>query len=513
MSYRFSSSLIQDGKRTRRAAARNRNILWANKTIPITFSNTTDVNTRFLIAKAIKEIEQETCLKFSLRTDEEDYIEFTGDSSGCASYVGRRGGKQTITLPEFDYGTCRTHGIIIHETCHALGMWHEQSRPDRDLYVAVLEDNIKAGKEHNFRRRSTLDVDYRGEAYDYGSIMHYRLSSFSSSGSPTLKVTNTTEYNHQGKPTIGQRKGLSKSDIIQLNRMYNCQGSGLRGNLEVYIKNGFNVPGRSSYADRYVKIAAVDDRGVKETLTTRYIYGSYYLLWNQWLDFGRRSWQYIEVSLWDNRFLGPDAEHDRLTETQTFSINPGYHSNIQHCNDKNCSIKLVFDYNLIQESDARTQCDPNPCLHGGTCWQFTSSKSYECSCPENYSGPHCEFITGNLLVYAYRGYNLLNSDGKDNKSDPYLYLVAHDKDGNSKHIRSTSVTDNDNPRWYQLLYFGYGHWKTFDVSIWDEDEGADDSLSDVSTYHLPSYYTSRSYVKKSGYNGGYVYFNYHFRQS
>ena len=219
-----------------------------------------------LIAKAMAEIEQETCLKFKLRDDEEDYIEFTGEGSGCSSHVGRKGGKQTIMLPKFSYGTCRTHGIIVHETCHALGMWHEQSRPERDNYVEILEENIKTGKAHNFRRCSTFQVDYRGEGYDFRSIMHYSLNSFSKNYRPTLKVINATEYDRQGQPKIGQREGLSKSDIIQLNRMYNCQRSGVKGTLEVFIRAASNVPGTSSYADRYVKVIAVDDRGVRDTV-------------------------------------------------------------------------------------------------------------------------------------------------------------------------------------------------------------------------------------------------------
>ena len=37
----------------------------------------------------------------------------------------------------------------MHEIFHALGRWHEQSRPDRDLYVEIHEDNIQSGMYNN----------------------------------------------------------------------------------------------------------------------------------------------------------------------------------------------------------------------------------------------------------------------------------------------------------------------------------------------------------------------------
>lgn len=69
----------------------------------------------------------------------------------CSSYVGRLGGKQTISVGSPDQTdplnrvVCK-HGNIVHEIAHSLGFFHEHSRPDRDQYVSVLWDNIEGGE-------------------------------------------------------------------------------------------------------------------------------------------------------------------------------------------------------------------------------------------------------------------------------------------------------------------------------------------------------------------------------
>ena len=46
---------------------------------------------------------------------------------------------------------------------HALGFYHEHMRPDRDDYVTINENNIKAAMIHNFKKGDYKTYDF----YDF----------------------------------------------------------------------------------------------------------------------------------------------------------------------------------------------------------------------------------------------------------------------------------------------------------------------------------------------------------
>lgn len=104
-------------------------------------------------------------------------------------------------------------GTIIHEFLHALGFHHQQSTYNRDKYVRIEFENIKDGKEGNFKlREDSLDF---GVEYDYGSVLHYSSTAFSKNGNPTI-------IPFEKDVEIGQRLGMSNKDIYKLNLMYKC---------------------------------------------------------------------------------------------------------------------------------------------------------------------------------------------------------------------------------------------------------------------------------------------------
>lgn len=186
---------------------------WPNGIVYYKISNLLGPDRKRLIKNAIKHWKQRTCLKFKKRTNENDYIRFQF-GFGCASFVGRIGGRQRLVVGQ----QCKL-GNIIHEVGHAIGFFHEMARPDRDEFVKIVWKNIVPRFRRNFLKFTTKTIDSRNIPYDYNSIMHYSRLHFTKSRNGMSETVVPTK---DSSAQIGQRLGLSVLDVKQAKLLYNC---------------------------------------------------------------------------------------------------------------------------------------------------------------------------------------------------------------------------------------------------------------------------------------------------
>lgn len=132
----------------------------------------------------------------------------------CYSFIGRLSSRyqpQGISLGS----GCVHSGVIIHELGHAIGFFHEHTRPDRDNYIDIIYDNIIGGFEDQFYKVQPGQTNTLGLGYDIQSIMHYSRRTFSRNGLDTIRPVGQTV-------SFGNGNRLSTLDIAKANKFYNC---------------------------------------------------------------------------------------------------------------------------------------------------------------------------------------------------------------------------------------------------------------------------------------------------
>ena len=421
------------------------------------------------IRRAMDHWEKNTCLRFvPLEREGEDHIEFINTKGSCYSnYIGRLGGKQIINLPPH----C-VFGLIVHEIGHALGFWHEQSRPDRDKYVNLHYKNMKE-QSFNFAKQTDKKIDYQGSAYDYGSVMHYPRSWGSRKGCRgsrcfTLTVKNHTEYRRQGSPKIGHFNRLSKEDILQANRLYSCPNDGTFGFLMVQVKHGVNIsfvikPKMSPF----VLVRAVDSKGNQYFEQTQFKRSSTRNpVWNELLLFGERNWQFFRIRVWDY-----DKTNDNiLSMSQTVPVESGHHENMKHCENTECEGFVLYDYTIKAGVSTKVS----------------------------------------LRVHVHSAFNLVDTDPLWNKPDPYVVLEGLKSDTTTEIRTTMTVRETVNPEWEQWIDLGCSKWNSFFIQMLDEDIGLDDRLS-YREWVTPIYLGFYTDNRHNGFRSGYMTYDYNLK--
>ena len=110
----------------------------------------------------------------------------------------------------------------MHELGHAVGFYHEHSRPDRDEHIEVRYNNVQADLRRAFDKVADGRTNLLGYGYDYASIMHYSRDAFSVNGQDTIVAKDSNI-------PFGEAGELSPLDIAKANALYSCGESNRNG--------------------------------------------------------------------------------------------------------------------------------------------------------------------------------------------------------------------------------------------------------------------------------------------
>src|SRR5262249_39236159 len=111
--------------------------VWPAGAVPYEFRSDITPAERALFLAAFGAISAAANISFVPRGGEAAHLFITRSTVSYASFsnsIGFNGGPVTISIANELWGE---HAHLIHEICHALGMYHEHQRSDRGAYVSV----------------------------------------------------------------------------------------------------------------------------------------------------------------------------------------------------------------------------------------------------------------------------------------------------------------------------------------------------------------------------------------
>ena len=76
--------------------------------------------------------------------------------------------------------------MLTHEILHSLGFRHEHTRPDRNQFIRIIDQNIIESRKANFDIIEETEWNNQETPYDTNSLLHYNGDTYSVNGEPTI---------------------------------------------------------------------------------------------------------------------------------------------------------------------------------------------------------------------------------------------------------------------------------------------------------------------------------------
>jgi hypothetical protein len=147
--------------------------------------------------------------KWVPRTNQRGYVDINLDNqslNSCYATLGYTGTKEDLQ----GLTGCNV-SLLLHEMGHIMGFAHEQSRANRNSYLALDFNNIAPASQNQYTQdfSSTMDLGL----YDYSSLMEYGPRGFTRNGNPEMESIPVGI-------TFGDPSSFSIGDVDALNRIY-----------------------------------------------------------------------------------------------------------------------------------------------------------------------------------------------------------------------------------------------------------------------------------------------------